>query len=138
MKNETTNEKTTYAGQPLQVGDKVGVRYHSDIKPGTVIKATASKVTIQLHSFKLLNGPESGEPDAMTVTVGGFCAHWEGRQRNEIDETSNDGTVTATFRKGDMLNGQTGIWRQTGYTGGRGKLGGVIYNGLVAYHDYNF
>ena len=139
---ESTTEKTTevkpYADAPLKVGDKVGVRYFSDIRPGTVVKATATTVAIQLHEFTLLNGPKSGEPDAMVVTVGGFCAHWEGRPRYSIDGSSNAGLVRATFRKGDLLNGQKGLWRQAGYTGGRGKLDGIIYNGWACHYDYNF
>jgi hypothetical protein len=140
MNNETTTvkAKTTYAGGPLKVGDKVGVRYHSDIKPGTVIKATATTVLIQLHEFKLLNGPTSGEPDALVSTPGGFCAHVSGTQRNEIDGNSNAGTIKATFRKNDLINGQTGVWRQVGYTGGRGKIEGVIYGDWIAYYDFNF
>lgn len=74
--NTESNEKSKiYADEPLKVGDKVGVRYHTDIKPGTVIKATATKATVRLHSFKCVNLPNSGAPDAMKFHVGGFCGH---------------------------------------------------------------
>lgn len=138
--NTESNEKSKiYADEPLKVGDKVGVRYHTDIKPGTVIKATATRATVRLHSFKCVNLPNSGAPDAMKFHVGGFCGHMEGQQRNEVDETSNDGEVTITFRKKDKVNcAKNGVWRQAGYTGGLGKLGGVIYRGLISYYDFNF
>lgn len=132
-----TTNKQVYAGGPLKVGDKVGVRVHTDIQPGTVIKASAMRATVQLHSFKLANGPGSGEPDVMVVTPGGFAAHWEGRQRNIIDESSNAGECVITFRKNDKLNDQVGVWRRAGASGGLGKLPGVVYNGLVASYDYN-
>jgi hypothetical protein len=43
-----------------------------------------------------------------------------------------------TWRAGDRLNGQTGVWRMAGYSGGIGKLGGVVYEKPIAHHDYNF
>lgn len=128
----------SYASQPLKAGDKVSVRYHSDIKPGTVIRATKSRALVQLHKATLLNGPTSGHPQAMTVSVGGFCAHTEGQQIWDIDPATDDGQVVISFRRGDRINGTTGVWRQMGYQGGLGKLPGVVYEGHSCYYDFNF
>ncbi len=127
-----------YAGAQLKVGDRVGCRVHTDIDPGTVVKASATRATVQLHSYKLLNGPNSGAPDAMTFSPGGFCGHTSGTPRYEIDFDSNNGTVEISFRKGAQLNGQRGVWYRSGYAGGRAQLGGVVYVGAVVNYDYNF
>lgn len=127
-----------YAGAPLKVGDRVGCRVHTDIEPGTVIKASATRATVRLHSFKCVNMPGSGAADAMTFTPGGFVGHFSGVQRNEIDFDSDAGTCEISFRKGAELNGQRGIWYRSGYKGGRGQLGGVVYVGAVASYDHNF
>ena len=138
METTSNTNRNGYATQPLKVGDRVGCRVSSDIKPGTIIKASASRATVRLHNFELVNKPGSGHPEAMTVSVGGFAAHWEGRQINKIDFDSDAGTCQLSFRKGDQVNDVTGVWRQVGFKGGRGKLPGIVYLGEVAHYDYNF
>ncbi len=127
-------EEQVYAGADLKVGDKVSVRQYSDIDPGTVIERSGSTATVRLHSFKLLNGPTSGEPDAMTCTPGGFCAHWSGTQRNEVDGASDAGTVKITLRGafGDHEN----VWRSVGAD--NKNVYGLVYIGWRPHHDYNF
>lgn len=127
-----------YAKQTLKVGDKVDIRIHTDIDPGTVVKVTKTRATVRLHDFKCVNLPKSGAADAMTFTPGGFSGHMSGTQRNEVDFNSNRGEVVITWRKGDLTNGTVGAWRRAGYPGGRGKLGGIVYEDAKGHHDFNF
>jgi hypothetical protein len=132
---EKDKEPSAYADASLKVGDKVAVREYTDITPGTVISRTGDKAVIRLHEFKLINKPDSGLPDAMQVTPGGFCAHWEGKQRNEVLPETNAGEVVVTLRGrfGDNDN----VWRKTGYQ--TRDLSGLVYNDWkYTHHDYNF
>ena len=132
------DETITYA-KTLKVGDHVTLRYGTDMKAGTVMRVTPTTAYVAVHPSTLLNGVESGQPDAMTFTAGGFAGHFEGRQRYMVDDHQTEGSlVKVTFRKNDKVNDAVGVWRMAGCAGGLGKLDGVVYSGWSPYYNFNF
>lgn len=80
--------------QSLQVGDHAHVCMYSDIEPCTVIKRTASTITVRYDDAKL-NG--KWKPN---MIVGGFCAHCDNQneQFDGWDIVENLDGRTETFR----------------------------------------
>jgi len=123
----TTNETQT----SLTVGMGATLCGWSDSTPLTVIAFAASgkKIVCQEDKATLLNGPQSGEPDALQVYPGGFCAHVEGTQRYAYERNPEGRTYTATLRK-------NGKWVLVGESA---KGGTRIHVGQRRKHyDYNF
>jgi hypothetical protein len=110
----------------LQVGDGVTICHWSDKEAATVIKRTSTTVLVQIDNQTLLNGPNSGEPDALQVHPGGFAAHVEGRQRWACSPNP-EGRVVKFSRRKD------GRWMQAGATNGS-----TLIAGRYPHYDYNF
>jgi hypothetical protein len=112
----------------FNVGDGATVHGYSDSRSYTVIAVSkgGKKITLQRDRVKLLNGADSGEPDALKVYPGGFAAHTEGRQRWDTQPDSNGPVTAATLRK-------DGHWRQSGCTDS-----GRVSEGRSERYDYNF
>lgn len=68
---------------PFEIGEGVTVNHYSDSQAHTVIGVSKSGKTLTLQRDKatLLNGPSSGESDALVMIPGGFAAHTTGTQR---------------------------------------------------------
>lgn len=115
----------------FKVGDGVAVVFYSDVDPYTVIDVSKSgnQITIQEDSAELLNGPNSGEPDALVMHVGGFSAHTTGTQRWKIEK--NDEGMIRKFSKR-----KSGRWVQVGQTDNHHSTRAVA--GRRKYYDYNF
>ena len=111
-----------------KVGDGVTTHGYSDAHAWTVIAVSARLITIQRDKAILLNGPNSGEPDALTCTPGGFCAHWEGAQRYRYERDPNGAIRKASLRK-------DGGWRLVGEPLKGGKF---LTAGRHEFYDYNF
>lgn len=112
------------AKHDFKVGDGVSWNGHSDSYAGTVVRVSATRVCVVEDEAVLLNGFDSGEPDALVATPGGFCAHVEGRQRYEYKPGSGS-RITFTLRKdGRMMRAES---TYCFLTPGRSK-----------HHDYNF
>jgi len=108
-----------------KVGDGATILHYTDRDACTVVKVcTPRKILIQEDKHKLLNGFESGEPDALTFTPGGFCGHTSGTQRWEHTPDPDAPVRTVTLRK-------DGEWRLSG-------LGNTVVEGRSHFHDYNF
>ena len=112
----------TIASPAFAVGSGVTVRCYSDRKAATVIKRTARTVTVRYDKQTLLNGGDSGEPDALVFRVGGFCAHVTGRQRWSCEEDPNGRTETFRLTKGGWTH----------------KDGFSLVLGRTPHHDFNF
>lgn len=80
-------------------GEGATLVLHRDSHAYTVVKATAKTVTLQRDRAKLLNGPKSGEPDALVVHVGGFSANVQGTQRWAYEPDPGGQTVVARLTK---------------------------------------
>jgi len=109
------------------VGDGATIHHYSDSTPQTVIAVSANGKTITLQRDKatLLNGFNSGEPDALTFTPGGFFGHTEGVQRYSYERDLDGPTTKATLRK-------DGTWRVSRSTER------VTIGARHKYYDYNF
>lgn len=99
----------------------------SDREPGTVVSVSPSghKFTFRLDAAKLLNGFDSGEPDALKFSPGGFVGHTSGVQRYEFTPNPDGRLETATRRK-------DGTYRVAGGTS-RVRVGTRF-----KHYDYNF
>lgn len=115
---------TATAADLFTAGASCHVRYHSDIKPCTVISRTARTLTVQFDHAEL-------DPTWKPVMhPGGFAAHCSNNheQRWIITRDTEGRTAKFTLRK-------NGAWIAAGdeIRGGR-RLGA----GWKNFHDYNF
>ncbi len=104
---------------------------YSDRRACTVVTVNVKGTLAVLREDKadLLNGPDSGEPDALKVFPGGFAAHWQGVQRWATEPNPEGVEHTITKRK-------DGEWREKGdhsKTGAR-----YIFGVRDHFYDYNF
>jgi hypothetical protein len=106
------------------VGEGVCWNGYSDVRAGTVVRVSNSRVYVVEDNARLLNGFDSGEPDALTVSIGGFAAHVTGEQRYEFSP-GNGPELLFTARKG----GRVVMAGCADTTLGRGR---------VKHYDYNF
>lgn len=120
----------TYATQNIKVGDRVCYAGYSDVYPATVIVRTAKTLIVRTDDGKLLNAPNSGEPDALKMDIGGFAAHTSGTQRWDIFEDPHGSKVKFTWRE------KAGKWVQVGSN--PRQQGGKLMNGWHKFYDYNF
>ena len=107
----------------------VGVTYFgwSDIEPGTILRVSPNgkRIWFRFDNTKLLNGVDSGEPDALTFSPGGFVGHTSGVQRWEITPAATGSERSETLR-------QDGSWRIVG-TSTKIKIGE-----RRKHYDFNF
>lgn len=62
---------------------------HTDRKAFEIVRHVSDKtIEIRRLNAKLLNGVNSGEPDALQFEQGGFCGHVSGVQRYEYSKTA--------------------------------------------------
>lgn len=118
----------------LAVGDKVTFTTYTDSKAGYVERVSPNGKTamIRLATQTLLNGCNSGEPDALVCTPGGFAGHVEGTQRWAV-EPDPDGTVLKfTLRQ----RGKNLIWKLSGT--GTMQTGNLLTKGHHPHYDFNF
>lgn len=108
---------------PFTVGEGATCHGYSDARAYTVIAVTAKSVTLRRDKATLMNGVNSGAPDALSFSAGGFCGHTSGTQRYEYAQDEAGGTVTARLRK-------NGKWVTTG--------GERVTTGRGEYYDFNF
>lgn len=112
-----------------KVGEGVTMLYFSDRHAGTIIDVSPSgkTVRVQRDTATLLNGPDSGEPDALVFHAGGFCGHMTGVQRYAYAPDPDGAIYTFTLRK----NGR--------YVRKGESVGGCrLVSGRSESYDYNF
>jgi len=103
------NERARVA--KLVPGDGVHWNGWSDIYAGHVVAVSGRTIWVVEAEAELLNGPDSGEADAMKFTPGGFCGHFSGSQRYAF--APGTGEPVKFTRRGN------GDWIRTGTkTGG--------------------
>ena len=113
------------------VGEGATLNYWSDRDAGTVVRVSPSGKTAYVRRDRatLLNGANSGEPDALKMSPGGFCAHVEGVQRYAYEPNPKGRLYKVTLR----ANGE---WRQVGTKAG--ERGGTVTFGVRSeVYDYN-
>lgn len=97
----------------------------SDVDPYEVVRVVSER-TLEVREMKatLLNGPSSGEPDALQFSPGGFCGHMSGTQRWDIQPDPERPVIR--IRKGKRG------WKSAG--GSMFQLGDKPRK----FYDYNF
>lgn len=131
----TTTTRTETPTVPV-VGMGVTMNQYSDRHAGTVVKVSDSGKTVLVQRDKatLLNGFNSGEPDALTFSPGGFCGHTEGTQRHSYEPDPNGAITKYTLR---TLRGGKTCYKPAGYR--TNSPGGTLTLGeRVEHYDFNF
>ncbi len=106
---------TAKIANPFSVGDGATLCGYSDRTAYTVIAVTASTITLQRDKATLLNGRDSGQPDALTFTAGGFVGHTEGVQRYSYERNTSGHIVKAHIgRKLKKQSLPCGEWTKDG------------------------
>jgi hypothetical protein len=114
-----------------QVGDEVTHIHWTDATAGWIksVSKSGNAVVVEYAEQTLLNGANSGEPDALQFHAGGFCGHTSGRQRWKIKRAER--TVTQTFKR--RSNGR---WLVSGQS--MTSQGGDLIAGHHPHYDFNF
>ena len=115
--------------EDAQVGDWVTRTTYTDRTAGVIVSRTAKTIVMQDAKAQLLNGPSSGQPDAMSFSPGGFVGHTSGAQRWDLEPDPDGETHKFTLRS-------TGQWKRAG-TRSR-ERGNYLRAGASPHYDYNF
>lgn len=115
----------------LGVGDGVSVSVWTDVDAYTIIRKTASTITLRCDNAELLNR------DELHFDVGGFAAHVTGEQRYAYTPNLDGSIVKITLRRwSDGDGNERRKWKRAGT--GAHEQGGNAYAGRRKFHDYNF
>ena len=106
---------------PFKVGDRVHYRIGSDVRPGTVVKVSNTRVHVRDDDARLVK-PNS------EVSPGGFAAHFSNDAEWECFENPNGGITKFGLRK-------NGAFIKCGATH-RGAS--ELCPGWHYFYDYNF
>ena len=142
MVNELNTESESKMDNEFKVGDGVSWSLFSDRFAGTVVKVTRCRVHVVEDDAKLLNGPNSGEEDALQVHPGGFCANVQGNQRYEYSRGSGRSYLfTLRNDKKRRYDSETKQWNDVVEQEFRLKSAngyGSLSHGRTKHYDYNF
>lgn len=121
------------APHTFKVGDKATHTIYTDSRAGYITHVSPNGKTVLFVEAEatLLNGPKSGEPDALGFSPGGFCGHTSGTQRWQIGDKPIEGRKSIKF----SLRGN-GRWKIAG--GSATSPGDVLRPGHSHHYDYNF
>ena len=117
----------------LNVGDGVSVSVWSDVDAYTIVKKTATTITLRQDNATLLNH------DELNFNVGGFAAHCDNQhvQRYAYEANPDGILVKITLRRwADEEGNERRNWKRAGIR--TFALGGNAYAGRRAFHDFNF
>lgn len=81
-----------------KVGDGATINCYSDRQACTIVKRTDKKIWVQRDKSTLLNGVNSGEPDALHFAAGGFIGHTSGKQRYSYERNTEASIVCYSRR----------------------------------------
>ncbi len=118
-----------------KVGEEVTYRIHTDSRAGYIESVSKNGRTVVMREAAqtLLNGVNSGEPDALTFTPGGFSGHTSGTQRWKVEPDPNGPTAKFTLR---LTHSGKWIWKGVGT--GTHAPGNVLTKGHHPHYDFNF
>jgi len=117
----------------LKVGDGVSVSVWSDVHAYTIIKRTATTMTLRADNAVLLNRSE------LRFVAGGFVAHCENQEEQRYEHTPNPNgcRIKISLRHwNDEEGNERRRWKQSGVKTFAG--GGNVYPGRHSFHDFNF
>lgn len=111
-----------------KVGDGCTIKFYTDRIACTVVEVTEKRIVVQEDDATLLNGFDSGQPDALRAYTSGFGAHVEGIQRYAYKSDPEGRRFVGTLRKnGKVVMQHEGMNTGSKFTPGRHK-----------HYDYNF
>ena len=127
MKNENKPSPPTF-----KVGDKATHTTYTDSSAGYIVHVSPNGKTVLFAraEAKLLNGINSGEPDALEFSPGGFVGHTSGTQRWEVAAEPNAG------HRDKFTLRSNGRWVISG--GGTYSPGNTLSPGHHPHYDFNF
>jgi hypothetical protein len=117
----------------LNVGDGVSVSVWTDVHAYTIIKKTATTITLRQDDATLLNH------DELNFIPGGFAAHCDNQhvQRYGYQSNPEGAVVKITLRRWkDDEGNERRKWKRAGIR--TFEPGGNAYAGRRAFHDFNF
>ena len=116
-----------------KVGDAATYRVWTDHHACTVIAVSKSgvMVTLQRDKATLLNGFNSGEPDALTSTPAGFAHIVNGVQRYAYERDPEGEIIKVSYRA------KFGTWKAVGHRA-TSPGGSATFGSRREYHDYGF
>jgi len=116
----------------FKVGGKATHTIHTDSHAGYITHISPNGKTVYFGraEAKLLNGPMSGEPDALNFSPGGFVGHTSGTQRWEVAAEPAGGYTTRFSLRGN------GRWKIAG--GSAHSPGNTLRPGHSPHYDFNF
>ena len=117
----------------ITVGMGASIQGYSDSHAATVVRVSQSgkRVTLRRDMARLLNGANSGEPDALQCSPGGFCGHISGTQRWAYEPDPNGSEELFSLRT--LPNGET-RWVRVGES----LRGGTTASLAGRFHHYDF
>lgn len=140
MKTATPSKTRSGMPNPYKVGDGATLCGYSDRYAYTVIAVTPQSITLQRDRTTLLNGFDSGEPDALVCFPGGFAGHVEGTQRYAYERDPNGEIIKARMIKRPRkvwTEGPDGTYSDVLHPNFKNGSSTVI-PGRHEHYDYNF
>lgn len=119
-----------------KVGDGATINCYSDRKACTIVKRTDKKIWVQRDKAILLNKINSGEPDALQFSPGGFCGHTSGKQRYSYERNTEASIVCYSRRVWTNDYSEKTFIRYVRV--GEPRTGESISEGRHEHYDYNF
>lgn len=117
----------------LNIGDGVSVSVWSDVDAYTIVKKTATTITLRADTATLLNR------DELRFIPGGFAAHCDNQADQRYGYTPNpDGhEIKISLRRwADEDGNERRHWKRAGVK--TFEQGGNAYAGRSAFRDFNF
>lgn len=117
----------------LDIGDGVSVSSYTDITAYTIVKKTATTITLRADKSTLINREE------LQFHTGGFMAHCSNQeaQRYSYEQDADGMVIKISLRK--WLDEEGNVRRKWKQAKTRTfEMGGNAYAGRRAYRDFNF
>ena len=119
-----------------EVGNAATFTTYTDSHACTIIEVRRNgrELVLREDKWSLLNGADSGAPDALEFSPGGFCGHTSGEQRYRYEPNPNGRTyrVTRRVRRDGSIT-----WKRVGHP--TKSPGCVARLGVRERHyDFNF
>lgn len=132
---ERARDAAVAAAEPV-VGAAATFVLYTDRTAATVVavRKNGKEVVLRADAAVLLNGFQSGEPDALTFSPGGFCGHTSGTQRH-VYVANPEGEEIVVSRR--VAKDGSVRWKRVGSSST--SPGSYAYFGRrSAFYDFNF
>lgn len=114
----------------VRVGGGATIVGFSYRRAATIIEAHDLLVIVREDKAELLNGIDSGQPDALQLAPGGFIGHVSGTQRWKLEPDPNGAVHSYSWRPKD------GVFIKVGQ---RTRGGERLWVGIRShFYDFNF